>query len=282
MRQIGKNNELAQYIKWCSDHKKTVGFVPTMGALHAGHLSLVNLAARENDIVIVSIFVNPTQFNKAEDLEKYPRTLEKDAELLEKTACNIIYAPSVTEIYPTNFSPQKVVLGILDSTLEGHFRPGHYVGVVNVVQRLFDLVQPQKAYFGRKDFQQVAVIKTMVDDLKYPIEIIVGETIREQSGLALSSRNTLLSETDKKVAVAISALMLEMKDWAIDSKPAICEARAIEKFKKTSMQLEYLNIIHPLTFENLVDEWVPGATVCIVAYCGDVRLIDNFELVPYA
>lgn len=280
MRQIGNNEELVQYIKWCSDHNKTVGFVPTMGALHPGHLSLVDLAANENDIVIVSIFVNPTQFNNAKDLEKYPRTLEKDVELLSQTECHIIYTPSVNDIYSTSFIPRNADLGILDTTLEGHYRPGHYVGVVSVVQRLFDLVQPQKAYFGRKDFQQVAVIKTMVKQFNYHIEIKVGETVREESGLALSSRNTLLTPTEKKEAVAISELLFEMQEWAKVLNPRACETKAITKFEKTAVQLEYISIIHPLTFESLVDEWVPGATVCIVAYCGEVRLIDNLELVP--
>ncbi len=280
MRQIGNNEELAQYIKWCSDHHKSVGFVPTMGALHLGHLSLVDIAANENDIVIVSIFVNPTQFNNAKDLEKYPRTLDKDAKLLTQTECNVIYTPSVSDVYPTSFIPRNADLGILDTTLEGHYRPGHYVGVVSVVQRLFDLVQPQKAYFGRKDLQQVAVIKTMVKQFNYPIEIKVGETVREESGLAMSSRNSLLTTTEKKEAVAISELLFEMREWSKVLDPLACETKAIKKFEETTMQLEYLSIIHPLTFENLIDEWVPGATVCIVAYCGEVRLIDNLELVP--
>lgn len=279
MRRIEKKEELLEYIKWCQNHQKTIGFVPTMGALHAGHLSLVELSSRENDITVVSIFVNPTQFNNASDLEKYPRTVEKDWNLLLQTACDAVFVPSVDLIYSSDFIPRKVDLGKLDTTLEGHFRPGHFDGVVQVVQRLFDLVDPNRAYFGRKDFQQVAVIKRLTDVLKYPIEIKVGDTIRETSGLAMSSRNLRLSENEKEEAIEISQILKKIKGWSSEHSPSECEAKAKEHFQKSSLKLEYLEIVHPLTFERLEKEWVPGATACIVAYCGEVRLIDNMEII---
>ncbi len=281
MRRIEKVLELQEYLDWCKSHDKTVGFVPTMGALHEGHLSLVNKANEENDIVVVSIFVNPTQFNNKKDLEKYPRTIEADSTLLSKTGCNVIFYPSVGEIYPEDYAPRKVDIGYLENTLEGYYRPGHFEGVIEVVQRLFDLVKPNRAYFGRKDFQQVAVIKTMVKALNYPIEVRVGDTVREENGLAMSSRNTLLTDKQKEEALLISATLMKMKKWAHEINPLECAQRGRAAFENSTLRLEYLEIIHPLSFISL-DSWVPGATACIVAYCGDVRLIDNMELKPEA
>lgn len=278
MKHIEKIAELKDYLKWCHSHQKTIGFVPTMGALHLGHLSLVEMASQENDIVIVSVFVNPTQFNNPCDLEKYPRTIEKDSALLRATDCHVIFAPSVEEVYSSDFIPRTVDLEQLDSTLEGHYRPGHFAGVVTVVQRLFDIVQPNKAYFGRKDFQQVAVVKRMVQALNYPIDIRVGDTIREESGLAMSSRNLLLSPEEKIDALVISKIMFQMKEWAKDKSPEVCANMGRSEINNSTLELEYLEIVHPLTFE-VIQEWTAGATVCVVAYCGTVRLIDNLELV---
>ncbi len=279
MRQIVKTDELHKYIKWCQSHDKTVGFVPTMGALHAGHLSLVEEAALENNIVIVSVFVNPTQFNNPLDLEKYPRTIDADILLLEKTPCDVLFVPNVQDVYPDDYSPRPVNLGELDETLEGEFRPGHFEGVTNVVQRLFDLTQPTRAYFGRKDFQQVAVIKAMTKQLGYAVNIRVIDTVRDADGLALSSRNALLSESDKKEALNISRILRSMKAWSAQHSPAVCRNMGIEEMSQTTMELEYLEIVHPLTFEKLNSTWTPGATACLVAYCGAVRLIDNMELI---
>ncbi len=281
MRQIEKVTQLHEYLDWCKANDKTVGLVPTMGALHEGHLSLVDFANDENDIVIVSIFVNPTQFNKEEDLKKYPRTLEKDAELLKPSGCDVIFAPSVEDMYPENFTARSVELGFLDQTLEGENRPGHFNGVIEVVQRLFDLTQPTRAYFGRKDFQQVAVVKAMVKALDYSTEIRVGETIREKSGLAMSSRNLLLNAEQKSDAAIISEVLSQMKEWADTLSPQLCQKKGKELINSSSLELEYLEVIHPLTFEP-IDDWIPGATACAVAYCGGVRLIDNMELIEEA
>lgn len=281
MRRIEKSLKLQEYLEWCEQHHKTVGFVATMGALHEGHLSLVNKADEENDIVIVSIFVNPTQFNNDNDLDKYPRTIEADSELLEKTGCNVIFYPAVNEVYAPDFIPRKVDLGTLENALEGEHRPGHFDGVIQVVQRLFDLVRPTKAYFGRKDFQQAAVIKTMVKALDYDLTVRVIETVREESGLAMSSRNMLLSVKQKEKAVLISSTLTKMEEWAKTMTPKQCVEKGKLAFKDSSLELEYLEVIHPLTFE-FIDEWVPGATACAVAFCGNVRLIDNMELIAEA
>ncbi len=279
MRRIEKKEELQEYIKWCKRHHKSIGFVPTMGALHQGHISLVEQSSLENDITIVSIFVNPAQFNNSEDLKKYPRNLAKDEILLGKANCNVVFAPSVEDIYSDDYEAQLVDLGILDETLEGEFRPGHFDGVVKVVQRLFQLVEPDRSYFGRKDFQQVAVIKRMVDVLKIPVIIRVGDTIREKSGLAMSSRNLLLTEEEKTIAEIISQVLNQIKTWSDEKSPMECIEKAKSIITKSQLELEYLEIVHPLTFEKLTKLWVPGATACIVAYCGKVRLIDNMEIV---
>ena len=279
MRRIEKKEELQEYVKWCKTNNKSVGFVPTMGALHPGHISLVEKSILENDITIVSIFVNPAQFNNPEDLKKYPRDLTKDEFILGKTDCDIVFAPSTEDIYSDDYQAQTVDLGILDTTLEGEFRPGHFDGVVKVVQRLFQLVEPDNSYFGRKDFQQVAVIKKMVEELKLPVNIKVGETVREKSGLAMSSRNLLLTEEEKAMATLISKVLIQFKTWSDNKTPRQCKREAKAIFTSSPLELEYLEIVHPLSFEKLTNHWVPGATACIVAYCGKVRLIDNMEII---
>ncbi|MDE7373783.1 MAG: pantoate--beta-alanine ligase, partial [Odoribacter sp.] len=204
MQVFNTKNELANRIAGLKKEGKVIGFVPTMGALHEGHLSLVKASKKNSDITVVSIFVNPTQFNDPEDLKRYPRTLEQDIRLLETVDCDIVFAPSVEEIYPEP-DTRKFDFGYLESVMEGAKRPGHFNGVGQVVSRLFDIVSPDKAFFGMKDFQQVAIIKYMVKQLKYNIEIIPCPIVREESGLAKSSRNTLLDEEHKKTAPHIYA-----------------------------------------------------------------------------
>ena len=189
---------------------KSVGFVPTMGALHEGHVSLVKKSIEQNDITVVSVFVNPTQFNNQEDLIKYPRTLDKDTSLLESVGADIVFAPLVKEIYPEP-DTRQFDFGLLDKVMEGKFRPGHFNGVAQVVSRLFDIVKPDRAYFGEKDFQQLAIIRDMVKQYNFPIEIVPMPIIRELSGLAKSSRNQRLSETEKEQAVAISRILFKSK-----------------------------------------------------------------------
>lgn len=256
-----------------------IGFVPTMGALHDGHISLVKAAKEECDVVIVSIFVNPTQFNNTEDLKLYPRQEDKDLKLLTQNDCDFVYLPTAEEIYPSDYEEVKIDLDTIENTMEGEHRPGHFNGVVNVVSRLFKIVQPTKAYFGRKDFQQVAVVKEMNRQLKLPVEIVTVETKRDPSGLAMSSRNLRLSEQELEKAVVISQVLNKGKSWANSYSPAVTRQKMIEYFEQTSLKLEYLQIVHPDTLNDLNQYWVSGATACIAAYCGDVRLIDNMELI---
>lgn len=192
--------DLRQKVEELKDTGKTIGFTPTMGALHFGHASLMEKSLQENDVSIVSIFVNPRQFNNADDLDKYPRTIENDLQLLEQLNIDIVFTPSVDDLYDADFIAPKVDLGRLESLMEGKMRPGHFDGVVQVLTRLFQLTQPDKAYFGLKDFQQVAVVKKMVDLLKIPVQIIDCPTFREPSGLAFSSRNQRLSEEERETA----------------------------------------------------------------------------------
>ncbi len=258
---------------------KSIGFVPTMGALHQGHMDLVSRANAECDVVVVSVFVNPTQFNNPSDLEKYPRTPEADSELLKKFGCDIAFFPSEREIYPENLVSPRVDLEGLDEVMEGKFRPGHFKGVVQVVSRLFELVEPQKAFFGLKDFQQVAVIKKMVEQLSLPIQIVPCETSRTEKGLAMSSRNKRLTEEQKEEALIIFKTLTQAKQDAAQFSPAETVARAVEFFNRGTLQLEYLTIVDPVTLQDLTDHWVPGATMCIACFCGEVRLIDNMALV---
>lgn len=259
--------------------KQKIGFVPTMGALHEGHISLVKAARKECDIVVVSVFVNPTQFNNANDLESYPRKEEEDLQLLKDNHCDFVFMPSVEVIYPKDYQEVKVNLGFIGTTMEGKFRPGHFDGVVNVVSRLFDIIQPHFAYFGKKDFQQVAVIKEMVKQIKSSVIIRSVPIKREPNGLAMSSRNLRLSEQDRKKSVIIYKALIKGKEWAENCSPAVTQKRMMEFFEDSDLEVEYISIVHPDTLMELNQYWVKGATACVVAYCGEVRLIDNMELV---
>lgn len=259
---------------------KTIGFVPTMGALHEGHLKLVEQAKTENDICVVSIFVNPTQFNNQEDLIKYPRTLERDLEILEPLGVDYVFAPGVEEIYPQkdnrifDFAP-------LDSVMEGFYRPGHFNGVAQVVSRLFDIINPTRAYFGQKDFQQLAIIKALVREHKYPIDIVSVPIVRDDSGLALSSRNERLSEEQKKTAVAISTQLMKAKRMFEDGKtiPEIKE-RVIKAINDNEdLEVEYFDIVDGNSLQSIAEARESDYIVaCVAVYCGNVRLIDNIIL----
>jgi pantoate--beta-alanine ligase len=258
----------------------TIGFLPTMGALHHGHIALVSQALRETDVVVVSIFVNPTQFNKSEDLDNYPRNLAYDLSLLNTVGEIVVFAPSVEEVYPKNFEDLDIDLKELGTSMEGEFRPGHFQGVMNVVKRLFDIVKPTKAYFGLKDLQQVAVIRFMTDSLQLPVEIVPCEIIREPSGLASSSRNERLTEDQKEEALVLINTLRFAKSLVGEYSPKETRKRAIAFFEKSDLLLEYFDIVHPLTLAKLEDEWVSGATACTAGYCGEVRILDNLELIP--
>lgn len=269
-------NELSEFLK---QGNFELGFVPTMGALHDGHLQLVKRASTENSIVVVSIFVNPTQFNNKEDLQKYPRTLESDLKVLEVIPNCIVFVPEIGEIYPENDSFQSIDLKGMDTILEGEFRPGHFQGVMHVVHNLFQLIQPNRAYFGRKDFQQLAIIKKMTEAFGFPIHIVECDTVRNPSGLAKSSRNMRLSEAEKNDALIIFETLNFMKLKRNDyTSPIELKKAAISIFNEGKLKLEYLEICDSSSLMILENDWTENMTASIAAYCGDVRLIDNMEI----
>jgi pantoate--beta-alanine ligase len=273
-----KVKDLKLFLKSHRDLGKTIGFVPTMGALHAGHGSLVAEAKKANELVVASIFVNPTQFNNASDLDKYPRLIDADCEILSSLGCDAVLIPSVDEIYTADFALPQIDLGFLDQVMEGKHRPRHFQGVVQVVYRLFEIVTPSHAYFGLKDFQQVAVIRFMTTFFKLPIQIVAIPTLRETSGLAMSSRNLRLSPSEKIEAQKISETLYFAKKFAENHTPEETKNATIDFFNQSNLKLEYFEIVDSINLSSLTDSWVPNAVACIVAYCGEVRLIDNLQL----
>lgn len=256
---------------------KKWGFVPTMGALHAGHLQLVERASQENDFVVVSIFVNPTQFNNANDLEKYPRNIEKDIQLLATLDQNIVvFTPEPQEMYPHK-NLLKFDFGNLEKVMEGAFRAGHFNGVALVVSKLFHIVQPQKAYFGQKDLQQCRVVGCLVRDLDFDLTLIVCPTMREKDGLAMSSRNTRLNETERKEAVKISQSLFEVEKKIKNKEDWSSIAQWIENFYQNSiLHLEYFLLADNENLTILNDyQNQKKIAICVAAYAGEVRLIDN-------
>ncbi|BCZ95284.1 pantothenate synthetase [Thermus thermophilus] len=261
--------------------REGVGFVPTMGYLHRGHLALVERARRENPFVVVSVFVNPLQFGPGEDYHRYPRDLERDRALLQEAGVDLLFAPGVEEMYSEGFATRVQVEGPLTALWEGAVRPGHFQGVATVVARLFLLVQPQRAYFGEKDYQQLLVVRRMVRDLGFPVEVVGVPTVREEDGLALSSRNVYLSPETRKKAPVLYRALLAMREVA-GQGGSVAEAlrageealRAVPEFRK-----DYLAIVHPETLLPLSD-WVAGARGIVAGRFPEARLIDNLEVYP--
>jgi len=257
----------------------TVGFVPTMGALHIGHLSLVEKAMNENEGVVVSIFVNPTQFNDPKDLKRYPRNLESDLKLLEPTGCHIVFAPEPKEIYPKPDN-RNFDFGELETVMEGKHRPGHFNGVAQVVSKLFSMINPDRAYFGQKDFQQLAIVKHLVKQLNLSVEVIACPIIREENGLAMSSRNQLLSPEERHNAALIYKTLTEAKKLSSEKSVKDLKEWVTETINKNPLlDVEYFEVVND---ENLqpVKSWKGNSTKvgCIAAYCGKIRLIDNIVL----
>lgn len=271
-------SELKSVLK-SSGKAGSVGFVPTMGALHKGHLSLVQKAVEENQVVVVSIFVNPTQFNDSKDLERYPRTLNADMDLLKTTGCQIVFAPDITEIYPEP-DTRKFDFGQLDKVMEGEHRPGHFNGVAQVVSKLFEIVQPQKAYFGLKDFQQLAIIKNMVKKLNLPVEIIPCLIIREESGLAMSSRNELLTVEERSNAATISQTLFKAQELKTEKTVSELEKWVTETINKNPfLKVEYAEIVDDTELQPVKNWNEPNSKVlCVAVFCGKIRLIDNIVL----
>lgn len=268
---------LREFLNDVKTGRKTIGLVPTMGALHKGHLALATASKTENSITVCSIFVNPTQFNNPADLLKYPRTLERDTKMLEEVHCDVLFSPEVTEMYPAN-SMLKLDFGPLDKVMEGAFRPGHFSGVGQVVSKLFNIIQPDRAYFGQKDWQQFAIIKRLVKELSFPVEVKSIPTLREQNGLALSSRNLRLSEEQHRDASVFFTALDAAKKMILQkhSFPKIkSEVKAIVE-RIPGIKLEYFEIADSenLTLlENVESSKRP--IMCIAGYVGEIRLIDN-------
>ena len=284
MQIITTKSDLIAAVKACKAAGKTIGLVPTMGALHAGHASLVKRAVEENDVCVVSVFVNPTQFNNKEDLAKYPRNIERDAELLSSIGAQYVFAPTPEEMYSAqemNTTFQFDFSG-LDQVMEGKMRPGHFNGVVQVVSRLFYLVQPDKGYFGEKDFQQLAIIHHMVERSSMAgtfgaLQIIDCPIVREASGLALSSRNERLSAAEKETALAISKTLFASLQWAKEgASVAEVQQRVIDTINAVEgLEVEYYEIVDQTTL--LPTDTFRHAIGCVTVYCGPVRLIDNIK-----
>ncbi len=277
MEIINRRARMSSLARKLRRENKTIGFVPTMGALHKGHLSLVEEARQMCDIVIVSIFVNPAQFNEKSDLEKYPRDLTADAALLSEFQVDYIYAPDTAEIYPEGFATH-VYVEHLTETMEGASRPGHFRGVATVVTILFNTIRPDYAFFGQKDAQQVAVIKRLSRDLGFDTEIVVGKIVREESGLAMSSRNSLLNQDERARASIIYQALRQAKIAARDGERNAARLAEIVREKILSeplAQLEYVAVADSETLEPIDKIGENGALIAVAARFGSVRLIDN-------
>jgi pantoate--beta-alanine ligase len=286
--------EIEKYLDGCRNGGNIIGFVPTMGALHQGHISLISKSKSECEITVSSIFVNPTQFNDLNDLVNYPRTPEKDYKLIEDAGCDIAFVPEIQEIYtPQELEYKKLLIedkswangkeinfGLLDKVMEGLHRPGHFNGVAQVVSKLFNIVQPNKAYFGQKDFQQLAIIKSLVKQLDLPIEIVSCPIIREPNGLAMSSRNERLTKEEREKAAIISKTLFKVQQ--LKNEKSIGELKQIaesEIKKESAIHLEYFEIANMETLQALTSaEQAENAIACIALKLGAVRLIDNVVL----
>lgn len=285
MQIITTKADLERCIQACKAKGQTIGLVPTMGALHEGHASLVRKCVSENNITVVSVFVNPTQFNNKEDLAKYPRSLERDAELLNSIGANFVFAPTPEEMYSADEMNNtfRFDFGGLDQVMEGKMRLGHFNGVVQVVSRLFYLVKPDRAYFGEKDFQQLAIIHFMAERSELAgtfgnLQIIGCPIVREQSGLALSSRNERLSADEKQTALAISRTLFESLNWAKQPGATVAnvQQRVIDTINAVpGLEVEYYEIVDQSTL--LPTDTFNHAIGCVTVYCGPVRLIDNIK-----
>ena len=268
----GLKQELEKY------SSKNIGFVPTMGALHNGHISLVKRSVEENDVTVVSVFVNPTQFNDKADLERYPRTEEADKKLLEAAGCDIVFMPQVEEMYPEE-DTRVFNFGSIETVMEGKYRPGHFNGVAQIVSKLFYAVEPTRSYFGEKDFQQVAIIRDMVRQLNIPVEIIACPIIREESGLARSSRNELLSAEERKKAALISEVLSKSVNFAKEMSVEEVKNWVCEQFTHDEVfKMDYYDIVDGNSLQS-ISSWEDSDYIvgCIAIYCGKIRLIDNIH-----
>ena len=278
MKIVNSIQELKRYLAEERQHNKQIGFVPTMGALHNGHLSLVKRCVEENDVCVVSVFVNPTQFNDKNDLATYPRTLDKDCALLEPAGCDYVFAPTEAEMYPEP-DTRTFDFGTVSAVMEGARRPGHFNGVAQIVSKLFYAVEPDNAYFGEKDFQQIAVIRAMVKQLNIPVKINACPILREDDGLALSSRNVRLTPEQRQKAPLIARTLKESTNVAAGKSVQEVIDYVVNTINADPvMRVEYYEIVDGNTMES-IKNWsdTDYAVGCITVYCGEVRLIDNIK-----
>jgi len=282
MLRINSSSEIYQLIEKYKALGKSVGFTPTMGALHAGHHSLIKLSKSHNDITICSIFVNPTQFNNADDLTKYPRTVEADCQGLEEIGCDIVFLPTTEEIYPggeENFGVELDLKG-LDTLMEGQHRPGHFAGVVQVVKRLLDVVPASRLYMGQKDYQQFTIIRHMIKTLEIKTELVVCPIVREKHGLAMSSRNTRLTANHRERASIIYKTLIKAKESIRTSSIKSIQSEAMSAMNIPGFEPEYFTIINGHTLETIESiSGVKEVVACTAVWAGEVRLIDNMRLI---
>ena len=280
MKLIHTIGDLRQALAEARAKGEKIGLVPTMGALHAGHASLVRRSVEENGLTVVSVFLNPTQFNDKKDLERYPRTLEADCALLEQVGADIVFAPSVEEMYPEP-DTRRFSYPPVDTVMEGAFRPGHFNGVCQIVSKLFAAVEPDRAYFGEKDFQQIAVVRAMVKDLGFGVEIVPCPVVRAESGLAMSSRNTLLTDEERAVAANIYAVLSKSRNFASTHTLAETRRYVVDALNAiVGLEVEYYSIVDGDTLQELA-HWADSDNIvgCITVFCGSkpIRLIDHIR-----
>lgn len=272
-----KEYQIQNYLDTLKSNKKSIGIVPTMGALHEGHLSLIRKAKEENDCVVCSIFVNPTQFNAAADLEKYPRTAAKDIELLTSVDTDVLLMPSVEEVYPQGLDTTlELDFGELATTMEGEFRPGHFDGMAQVVNRLLNMVQPHSLYMGQKDFQQITIVRSMLTQLESKIKLVMCPIMRNEDGLAMSSRNVRLTAKNRSLAVKISQTLSEAKNQVENKTPKEVKIWAMKELSIPEFKPEYFEIVNGITLQPIDDfNETNFAVACTAVWAGEVRLIDN-------
>ncbi|MGA3014270.1 MAG: pantoate--beta-alanine ligase [Bacteroidales bacterium] len=280
MKKVVFINEMVKAMK--KEHKAghSIGFVPTMGALHDGHISLVGKSKKENDITISSIFVNPVQFNNKQDLENYPRNLDEDLKMLQSAGCDYVFVPETEEIYPDGNPDIEIDFGTLDKVLEGKFRPGHFKGVAIIVKKLFEIVTPDNAYFGKKDYQQLLIIRQLVSTFELPVKIHACPIVREQDGLAMSSRNLLLTIGERQIASNIYEILCKVKEKAGHIPVKELQGWAVKKINSNpGFRVEYFEIVDKKDL-HILENWKEkeNALACVAVFLGDVRLIDNMEL----
>jgi len=276
---IKQSIKLKEYIQYSREQGLSIGFVPTMGALHSGHISLIEASRNRTGYTICSIFVNPTQFNNPEDLQKYPQTIELDIEMLEAAGCDLLFLPEVEDIYPKGYQPLHYELGYLETILEGKHRPGHFQGVCQVVDILLNLTTPDVLFLGEKDFQQCLVLKRLLDIRKDNIELAICNTIREKDGLALSSRNMRLNEDERRKAVLLYKILTEIKETLLPGETQEIISRATARLNQEGFITDYVEIADSENLQPLASwDGKTGAVALIASFLGEIRLIDNMRV----